>query len=871
MGWKDTIKPTEAEDKKSSWRDTISADTPEDTPAGAPVNLSAPAPESGIWGLDSGVRVSKDQIDSLAKKHNVDPGVLERQAVRHGATYPDSTSGEKAFAQLYSKGDTLLANAPSWIQKKIVGFAEGGNTEEALDDLREGIEKGKSGAQKTAEFVTGVASPLRLPGALAAKLPAGKTLATGKYANAAATGGVMAGVAGATHSRDGEALGDTVNAATIGAGAGPLLQKGLEAGAKGVAKVLGRGDVADAYLADRSRYNDPELTVDNVNAKATDQLHGLKDGIDTAQTAFDDASSGVKEARNLIKERSGQEHQGAKDGLAIAMQKYTALRDQVAAAEKAGRSEAKGQLDTLLQQAKADLADALAARKAPTLPEDLPGRVKDLTKAQRTATSKSSSESWDILNNSGDTVDISDLRTWVDGRTNPKMVMGVEVPQSETPELAALKKWSSVLDQAETNQSPAQLKELVQGIQADLKNAYSQGAGGYVNKDQSALRDFEGSVQGILKSKLDVSEEFAAKMAETSQNTKLATAGRKTFGGDKDILNTLRNLNSPGAADRRGLLNDLSQRHDPSVSNDLDAYFQAASEFNSPASKRAVHQSVMDDLIDPTTGQKADISGLRQRISAPSQIEAKVGASEQARLLQEAEDAVLPYQKHPDWDPRKAIENELSESADMSKLIDAQARLDAAKEGAAPVSRMLKKDKLDAEEVIRAVMNSTAKKPNTAQREVLAHLSETGGMGDDLVKSADDLKIKNAFLDRGPNGSRLVNIGSNVGGWVGSKVGSPRMGRALGALGGGAMDYSGGKVAKAALDASAVGTPGALKATQAIIYTNIDKLVGSSDPKAKRYLQALDSASQRGPEALAVTHSMLERDPDFKALTGGVE
>lgn len=102
----------------------------------------------------------------------------------------------------------------------------------------------------------------------------------------------------------------------------------------------------------------------------------------------------------------------------------------------------------------------------------------------------------------------------------------------------------------------------------------------------------------------------------------------------------------------------------------------------------------------------------------------------------------------------------------------------------------------------------------------------------------------------GPQGSKRTALGAAVGGGLGTLL-SPGVGTALGTGIGGAvgstMDRYGGKAAGAIIDA----------------YTKAAK-----SPAAQRFKPIMDQAAKKGPEALAVTASILSQNPDFRKAIG---
>ncbi len=124
--------------------------------------------------------------------------------------------------------------------------------------------------------------------------------------------------------------------------------------------------------------------------------------------------------------------------------------------------------------------------------------------------------------------------------------------------------------------------------------------------------------------------------------------------------------------------------------------------------------------------------------------------------------------------------------------------------------------------------------------------------GQDFEGAAKDYQLSQQFAEKGPQASsKKTNIGIGVGAAVGSLFGplGATAGAGIGGIAGGTADAYGGRVAAKIID-------GYLKAGNSAA-------LGSFAP-------VLKAAAAKGPEALAVTSSILSKDPHFRQVLGTV-
>jgi hypothetical protein len=814
----------------------------------------------------------------------------------------------------------MLLNIPSWIAKKW----QDDSGEQAADALREDIQKNKTGRQKTVDFAENIISPvglgkagLQATGKVMSKVsPTAISKLLAKYGGSAAQGAVMSGTAGVTNSKTGEALADGTINTGIGLVSGPLVQAGIEKVAKSGARLLGRGsDVSDPYFANPDKYNNPDISFENTKAKVQAPIDTIKGSVETGKMGLEAAEKSVDDLRLNLKEQFAEEKGRAEEALGLARSKYTSLEQMLLQAERDGKKQASEELASAMQRvkeeyddilhtartahstksqtaqsqyaeaiakARIEFADALASRKKPELPADLPGRIKEAVKGQRSAVSKGSSDSFDILAESGQKVDMEPVKAQIMRALEPETIMGQKVPASMTPERKVLAKYAKILAGVEGPQDPGEAKKLIQAIQKDLQEVYAADVGAYKSKGQRAIQDVEGILQDSLKNKLDVGPKFKEKMAEVAADTNLAKDASKTF-GKRDILPALYSLRNAPKAKQLAVLKQLATKHDPEIISTLEKFWSEADEFSSPSTKRALWESISSGIKKPVTGpvpysnpadkrklwseitkeatspagEKIDFAKLQARINAPSTAKAQTSLSDEARLLAEAEDGLLPYQREY---LKPAIENQIAESPQYTARNQAAQSLELAQSRMEPVKKFMNRD---SEDLIRANMLRSDRKPNLEEKDALEYLSKIGG--EDLVDNVDTLRVKSAFSGGTPNGSRMVNVGRSLGKAVGSAVGLPKPGEALGAFVGATVDYTSGFTAKKMLDTAIKIRNPAVRATALVVGPIMDRIMSNS--AGEKYAAYMDKQAERGPEAMLAAHqALMKSDPEYAKI-----
>lgn len=707
----------------------------------------------------------------------------------------------------------------------------------------------------------------------------------GKLAKSGAATGAVTGFgsskADVTKGEVVDAAKDTTKGAAIGVGTSPLawllgksVDKTLKSGAQKTSSTLGRGkDISEPYIQNPGKYNDPDVNFPNAKGQFDKAKAGLSDPIADAQQQVDAAYTNVEKLRGSLKESYGEESVNAREALRDAKAAHQRAADQLRDVEREATRDTKDKIAGATQQARNEYQDRLATRSKPELPTDLTDRVSAALVSQRKGVGKLAGEQMEMLKGDTKKYPLSEIDSVFGQALDREKINGVLPDNDNVSGITSLQKLidgfkakgstktateydptSFGFKTKTTETAPGQLEltpedmvKLRQNVDDHIAGSYDRNTGAYNERSERVGRDVRGLINKNLDTQLPNSKEYAGLRGQLSQETRLASDASKAFGG-RNQLATLYALQNPSNAQKAALLKQLSAKHDPEITQALERFWAESAAAKSPAAKRDLWKQVMADLADPATGEKIDMGALQSKLRAPSKVDADLAARPETRALADAQDAVLPYESKY---LRGAIDNEVAESPAQLAANEATGALQGANDKAAPVKKYLKGD---SEDLIRSLMNSSAKKPNIEEQEAAKYIGQQAGV--DLGDVAHTLKVKTAFEGGGPNGSRMVNLGGGIGSLAGP------VGRAAGKVAGAVTDYSTGALAKGALDAY-IATRGPNAATWAsATRTAIDALV-SHGAEGKKYLDALDAASQRGPEALAVTHAMLMKDPGY--------
>lgn len=749
----------------------------DDAPAQAPTKLdlsafddtAPPSPASPVADtktfFDTGSRVTKEQLEGLAKKYNMPLEDLEKQAIRKGATYPGSTEGERAAASLYKLGDNMAFNLPSWFIKK--SWNEPG--EAAIDELNSQIEGSKTLKQKVLDFSQGMAAPANV-----------LVKSAEPVVDAIKGGALIGGLVGLTGSKDDEEIKSAVHGAGAGTIAGPLAQKGLEYGARGVSKIFGRGgDVAVPYLKNPDKYNDPDLNFENVQKSVDNPLHKILGDISAA------------------KEGEGVARQSARDATKAA---------QVSA-----------------DRARAEYIQSLRDTK---IPDDAPDVVREALRAQQQRVNEGFSAQVQELEKSGKKVSLQPLADYLDQELERRKVEGMFLP--DDPEVAMIQKYrkavtalqernadSAASDTHLTDQfgaplptsaqpptpsdnlvSPTSLRDLRRYISDINSAAYNMPLGGHTSPGQRVGKGANAEINRILDTELPNSDAAKAARAKLANDSKLAEAASDEFGGDY-LQGKLASLAHANNREKLALLNQLDMATGGKIKSRLKAYMDAQAQLGNKVTLEDAISKLPEVLNADKIAKKGE-----------GDVTAALANTERAKAVHDSVDNMTP---------------------DNSQA------------------------------AIRRMLFSNDRKPEVRTKEAFDRLGELSG--EDYAGRINDLKVKTAFSGGTPNGSRLVQLGGTVGQAIAGKPGE-----VVGKVAAGLADYSTGKLAKWALDASIKTREPVTRAAGLLVGKLLPRLESDRSPKARQVVALLENATQRGPQAVLATHAMLSRDPEYQAL-----
>jgi hypothetical protein len=355
-----------------------------------------------------------------------------------------------------------------------------------------------------------------------------------------------------------------------------------------------------------------------------------------------------------------------------------------------------------------------------------------------------------------------------------------------------------------------------------------------------------------LNAKLDALDPGNPALADARQ--KLSTQIQRlddasgAFGGDPDtVRRALARTTDPKYKDLAAILDDLGQSTGKDIKGSMKGY--------SDARRQLSDANAFDEAFaaaNPAAAERAAIEEARQ-----------AGALSK----QEAEAALVALrQKNAGLDSlaennmMEAWENAINRQGDARVSLDevlgrfkqSGPAADAAKKQVKELRGVISRGpdgKADSQDAIRRLLFAKSNKPETHLKAAMSKIGEQSGRPK-LAEDLDMLRIKERFAGGGPNGSRFVNTGRAMGRPFG------KIGEAVGALVGGTIDYSTGKIAKKALDA--------YLATQKVVPTFVHGLTAALVHPT--YSKMLDEAASRsGMDGMLATHATLMRtDPEYR-------
>lgn len=166
--------------------------------------------------------------------------------------------------------------------------------------------------------------------------------------------------------------------------------------------------------------------------------------------------------------------------------------------------------------------------------------------------------------------------------------------------------------------------------------------------------------------------------------------------------------------------------------------------------------------------------------------------------------------------------------------------------------------KLSRNSTQNAIRQQGFKTPNIENRRAFEEISKR--MGRDVIGEMKDRAVLDSFNKESAQGSRKALMygagGTAIGGLLGGPAGAAA-GGAVGSQVGGAMDIYGGRVAKKVLDSDLFQK----------LSTNLGNAVTTAPERFGKFAPALQSAAQRGTQALAATHFILQQtQPEYQSM-----
>lgn len=710
--------------------------------------------------------------------------------------------------------------------------------------------------------------------------------------------------------------------------AGRGIEKGLEKGARGWAKLFGRGDdVSLPYLADPKKYNDPELSIENAAKPAREQFAKIEQALSEATEKGAAAKAAAKEAKD---EFVGSLDRASLDDGVVA--KFRQAADSEITPLETAKAAAKNDLSSSNEMADAAKKAYLQSLKDTKVPEEAAGLTKEALKELRGRNAGMSSEQVQMLKDSGDTkVDLGEFLKKAKAQRKALTADGTALPgdpdvrevgkagarinnvikkranellKERFPEVESLdelptSELKAIMSEAR-QQSPEVLLGLRQRFDKQLSGAYKRGMadGGYSDKGERAIKSLRDDTNTWLDTNMPNSEEAKALRNRLAEGTRTEIDARKAFGG-KGVMKKLERLAASGDPEAMAILEKIDTTG--KIREALAPVTKARQTLRNPAARDAEIaalpevQAISDKEAALSNAgaaleEKLPLEGLRgeraqsrlQSLNNPTNTDEAVRAFELAGRKAEgaraaAGDEFASTEMGQAWDSTEdylkqkllrgdkgRLADEVAKLPEVARAQEADAAIEALKAEKAGLGSFTDKN---AEAMIQRLMKAgkPGAAPDTALKEEAARVGKQTGQ--DLVQTAEDLRIKNAFDGGAPNGSRLTNIFGGLGRVAGSALGAPNAGAAAGRVTGGLLDYGTGKAAKMGLDRYLAEKGPAVAATSGLISGLGEKIMGlAAQPEGKKYAELLDKAAERGPEAVIATHAALMKDPAYKAM-----
>lgn len=172
----------------------------------------------------------------------------------------------------------------------------------------------------------------------------------------------------------------------------------------------------------------------------------------------------------------------------------------------------------------------------------------------RNQISNQSSKAFDVLQKTGKTASIRNIKNHVANELNGLKIAGVESQSEAVPVLRKQYEWLSKIP--EDRVSFTDLKRYVQDLDEQIAGSYAKlkTPGGYLTQGDRALINLRGWIDQFYLKKIP---EYAAIMEPLSKHTQLSKYMQDMIGNERDAFRVLRNIHKPEFKRERALIEGL--------------------------------------------------------------------------------------------------------------------------------------------------------------------------------------------------------------------------------------------------------------------------------------------------------------------------
>lgn len=440
--------------------------------------------------------------------------------------------------------------------------------------------------------------------------------------------------------------------------------------------------------------------------------------------------------------------------------------DEVAAGIKDSRAEGREKALELVQQAKATLDEAYKAQKESLMkkasPTSVEPMVTDALQNLKSKISQGSQESYKILENDtgaysvrgaskilrkmADEMNIQPFETSgiAEYGSVPK---GAPITAQSAGVQAELRSLAQRLENTPERVPAKELKKMLQQLDASEKAMYGQP--GFDGRVSQAYKMVRATIDEGIKAR---NPEYAAKMAEVAENSRLFNQALEKFGTPEKALNKLGNLDRTSAKYDFETLKSLAKSEGGDLPKSVDEMARAQRTLKSPVRMDAVRLELPQNQALTEAEMKAAVA---KRLSKP-----------------------------------KLVKQAIEKSAANFKALSAKAKYDAQRE-------LFSKFKSFGEQGAESKLKQVAQGRKHAEK-ILSELSKYSD--EDLVQAVKAAKDAAAFEKTMFNGSRNVNLWSVLGALGQSAMGKGGAGAAAGGILAGPMGVAVGGVTGAMVD-----------------------------------------------------------------------